>query len=81
MGVTTDNATSNITFAKLVEEWGNTQAISFNATENHLQCFAYVINLSVQEALHELEKKLNQVNFYCICFYLIFIYLFIILYI
>lgn len=81
MGVITDNTTSNITFAKLVEEWGNTQAISFNATENHLRCFAHVINLSVQEALHELEEKLNQINFYCICFYLIFIYLFIILYI
>ena len=59
----TDNAINNITFAKLVEEWRNTQAISFNATENYLWCFAHVINLSVQEALNKLEEKLKQVNF------------------
>ena len=57
----TDNATNNITFAKLIEEWGKTRAISFNATENHLRCFAHIINLSIQNVL--IKKNLKQVSF------------------
>ena len=53
MGVTTDNASNNITFidALAVEN-------PFFKKSNHFRCFAHVINLSVQEAL----KELNNVN-------------------
>ena len=56
MGVTTDNASNNLTF---INELSNENV--FFKKENHFRCFAHVINLSVQEALKELKKQLHQV--------------------
>jgi hypothetical protein len=56
MGVTTDNASNNLTF---IEELSKEN--DFFEKEMHFRCFAHVINLSVQEALKELDKQLNQV--------------------
>jgi hypothetical protein len=56
MGVTTDNASNNLTF---INELSKENV--FFKKENHFRCFAHVINLSVQEALKELKSQLNQV--------------------
>jgi hypothetical protein len=56
MGVTTDNASNNLTF---IDELSKENV--FFEKENHFRCFAHVINLSVQEALKELQIQLNQV--------------------
>jgi hypothetical protein len=56
MGVTTDNASNNFTF---IEELST--ANIFFEKEMHFRCFAHVINLSVQEALKELDTQLKQV--------------------
>ena len=57
MGVTTDNASNNITFINELSK----ENIFFKK-ENHFRCFAHVINLSVQEALKVLNSQLNQVG-------------------
>lgn len=57
MGLTTNNASNNLTF---VNELSKENV--FFKKENHFRCFAHVINLSVQEALKELNNQLNQVG-------------------
>lgn len=63
MGITTDNASNNLSFIKSLEEWGNLQAIPFSAEENHFRCLAHCINIGVQKALNILANKLQKVNF------------------
>ena len=75
MGITTDNASNNLTFVNLMADWGIFQSISFDATKNYFWCFAHVINLSVQNTLSVLNNKISQVKFcYYICnfFFMIF---------
>ena len=57
MGVTTDSASNNITFINALA-LVNT---SFKR-DNHFRCFAHVINLSVQEALKNLNDHLIKVR-------------------
>ena len=57
MGITTDNASNNFTFIDELKK----ENVSFQK-ENHFRCFAHVINLSVQEALKELDSQINQIN-------------------
>ncbi len=63
MGITTDNASNNNSFTRLLTTWANNNFISFNHEENHFGCFAHAINLSVQESLSYLNNELKQVNF------------------
>jgi hypothetical protein len=63
MGITTDNASNNLSFINLLVEWGKTQDISFDATENYFRYFAHIINLCIQKALKVLDDKLKQVSF------------------
>jgi hypothetical protein len=58
MGVTTDNASNNLTF---INELSKNNI--FFKKENHFRCFAHVINLSVQEALKVINNQLQQVGF------------------
>jgi hypothetical protein len=64
MGITTDNASNNLAFINLLVEWGKTQGISLNITDNHFRCFAHIINLCVQKALKVLDDKLKQVSLF-----------------
>ncbi|GES89785.1 zinc finger BED domain-containing protein RICESLEEPER 2-like [Rhizophagus clarus] len=54
MGITTDNASNNLTFVDALAKENN----SFQK-DNHFRCFAHVINLCVQDALKELDDKLK----------------------
>lgn len=62
MGITTDNASNNLSFINLLAEWGKTQAIFFDASDNHFRCFAHIINLAVQKALDILGIKLKKAS-------------------
>ena len=67
MGITTDNASNNITFIRSLNSWAIQKDISFD--ENlHFRCFAHIINLSVQEALSCLSKEISQVRLVIILF-------------
>ena len=63
MGITTDNASNNLSFIKSLEEWRNLQAISFDTEENHFQCLVHCINIGIQKTLNILSNKLQKVNF------------------
>jgi hypothetical protein len=52
MGITTDNASNNLTFIDALAK----ENIFFQK-ENHFRCFAHVINLCVQDILKELDNK------------------------
>ncbi|GES82328.1 zinc finger BED domain-containing protein RICESLEEPER 2-like [Rhizophagus clarus] len=57
MGITTDNASNNLTFVDALAKENN----SFQK-DNHFRCFAHVINLCVQDALKELDDKLSRLR-------------------
>jgi hypothetical protein len=61
LGVTTDNASNNITFIHSLNDWAKEHEISFDEAKNHFRCFAHVINLGVQSALTCLKNELSQV--------------------
>jgi hypothetical protein len=52
MGITTDNASNNLTFIDTLSK----ENPSFQK-ENHFRCFAHVINLCVQDALKDLDDR------------------------
>ena len=63
MDITTDNASNNRLFVCLLTEWTNNKLIFFNNDEYYFRCFAYVINLSIQNSLTYLNDDLRQVIF------------------
>ncbi len=63
MGITTDNASNNGLFVRLLTEWANDKLIFFNNDEYYFRCFAHVINLSVQNSLTYLNDDLRQIIF------------------
>ena len=63
MGIITNNASNNGLFVRLLTEWANDKLIFFNNDEHYFRCFAYVINLSVQNSLTYLNDDLRQVIF------------------
>lgn len=62
MGITTDNASNNITFIEELNKWAKNENI-FMEENNHFRCFAHVINLSVQETLNSLKNNLSKVMY------------------
>ena len=57
-GVTLDNASNNQVFINELSRWANENYVIFNK-ENHFRCFAYTINISIQEFLKELDQELS----------------------
>ena len=47
MEITTDNTTNNDIFIDSLTNWMDDNFISFDTTEKHFYCFAYILNLSV----------------------------------
>ena len=77
MGITTDNATNNITFINLLASWMDGFGIPFDEDEKHFRCFAHAINLGVHKALQKLDAKIKQVciaNLYSIYILLIIVF-------
>jgi hypothetical protein len=58
-----DNASNNaVVFIRLITNWAVDKRISFNKDNNHIRCFAYVINLSIQAALTCLKTEISKVK-------------------
>ena len=53
LGVTTDNASNNVSFCKHLER----AASGFKATDHHFRCVAHVLNLAVQAAIDHPDVK------------------------
>jgi hypothetical protein len=62
MGITTDNASNNLTFMSSLSLWAAEKVVNFNKKEQHIRCFAHSINLSVKEALSCLDNEISQVK-------------------
>ncbi|GES72958.1 zinc finger BED domain-containing protein RICESLEEPER 2-like [Rhizophagus clarus] len=61
LGITTDNASNNLTFINALSDWMKENDIFFDKN-NHFRCFAHVINISVQNALNPLKSNLSQLR-------------------
>ncbi|CAB5205912.1 unnamed protein product [Rhizophagus irregularis] len=55
LGVTTDNASNNITFLQAVEDELSKKFIRFESKDKHVRCLAHVMNLAAQQALTTLK--------------------------
>jgi len=55
MGITTDNATNNDVFIKMLEDSCRIKKIEFSAYNNHVRCLAHIINLAAQDSLSKLK--------------------------
>ncbi|CAB4403650.1 unnamed protein product [Rhizophagus irregularis] len=55
LGVTTDNASNNITFLQAVENELSKKFIRFESKDKHVRCLAHVMNLAAQQALTMLK--------------------------
>lgn len=62
MGITTDNASNNLTFMTSLSLWAAEKVVNFNKKEQHIRCFAHSINLSVKEALSCLDNEISLVK-------------------
>lgn len=62
MGITTDNASNNLTFMTSLSLWAAEKVVDFNKKEQHIRCFAHSINLSVKEALSCLDNEISLVK-------------------
>ncbi|CAB4413278.1 unnamed protein product [Rhizophagus irregularis] len=60
LGVTTDNASSNITFLKAVESDLSQRYIYYDSNDKHVRCLAHVINLAAQQVLTTLKATDND---------------------
>ncbi|GES74848.1 zinc finger BED domain-containing protein RICESLEEPER 2-like [Rhizophagus clarus] len=60
LGVTTDNASNNVTFLKAVEDDLSQKYIYFNSDDKHVRCLAHVINLAAQQTLTTLKTIEND---------------------
>lgn len=60
--VTTDNASSNSTFATKLAENTSGQPVPFDI-DNWIRCFAHIINLAVQAALNAIKLLLEKVYY------------------
>lgn len=59
LGITTDNASNNITFLRALENAFIENNIEFNAINQHVRCLAHIINLAVQKILQVLNAENN----------------------
>jgi hypothetical protein len=57
-----NNASNNAVFIHLITNWAVDKRIFFNKDNNHIRCFAHVINLSIQAALTCLETEISKVK-------------------
>ncbi|CAB4493214.1 unnamed protein product [Rhizophagus irregularis] len=55
LGVTTDNASNNITFLQVVEDELSKKFIRFESKDKHVHCLTHVMNLAAQQALTTLK--------------------------
>lgn len=55
MGITTDNATNNDVFIKMLEDSCKIKKIEFSAYNHHVRCLAHIINLAAQDSLSKLK--------------------------
>ncbi|CAB5356115.1 unnamed protein product [Rhizophagus irregularis] len=60
LGVTTDNASNNITFLKAVESDLSQRYIYYDSDDKHVRCLAHVINLAAQQVLTTLKATDND---------------------
>ncbi|CAB4474251.1 unnamed protein product [Rhizophagus irregularis] len=60
LGVTTDNASNNITFLKAVESDLSQKYIYYDSDNKHVHCLAHVINLAAQQVLTTLKATDND---------------------
>ncbi|CAB5202546.1 unnamed protein product [Rhizophagus irregularis] len=60
LGVTTDNASNNITFLKAVESDLFQRYIYYDSDDKHIRCLAHVINLAAQQVLTTLKATDND---------------------
>ncbi|GBC16860.2 zinc finger BED domain-containing protein 1-like [Rhizophagus irregularis DAOM 181602=DAOM 197198] len=60
LGVTTDNASNNITFLKAVESDLSQRYIYYDSDDKHIRCLAHVINLAAQQVLTTLKATDNN---------------------
>ncbi|GET04401.1 zinc finger BED domain-containing protein RICESLEEPER 2-like [Rhizophagus clarus] len=60
LGVTTDNASNNVTFLKAVEDDLSQKYIYFNSDDKHVRCLTHVINLAAQQVLTTLKAVKND---------------------
>ena len=56
MAVTTDNASNMESFALHLENICDSRGLMFNKENNHVHCFAHVINLASQDTLKHLHS-------------------------
>ena len=59
LGITTDNASNNLTFLQAVSFELSIDNIEFNNIDQHVRCLAHVMNLATQEALKSLKAISN----------------------
>ena len=57
LACTTDSATNNSTFASSLEALCHQENIKFKQNDQHIRCFAHIINLAAQEALKTLKAS------------------------
>ncbi|CAB5381884.1 unnamed protein product [Rhizophagus irregularis] len=60
LGVTTDNASNNVTFLKAVESNLSQKYIYYDSEDKHVRCLAHVINLAAQQVLTTLKATDND---------------------
>ncbi|CAB5352179.1 unnamed protein product [Rhizophagus irregularis] len=60
LGVTTDNASNNITFLKAVESDLSQRYIYYDSDDKHVRCLAHIINLVAQQVLTTLKATDND---------------------
>ncbi|CAB4496358.1 unnamed protein product [Rhizophagus irregularis] len=60
LGVTTDNASNNITFLKAVESDLSQRYIYYDSNDKHVCCLAHVINLAARQVLITLKATDND---------------------
>ncbi|CAB5193101.1 unnamed protein product [Rhizophagus irregularis] len=60
LGVTTDNASNNITFLKAVESDLSQRYIYYDSDDKHVRCLAHIINLAAQQVLTTLKATDND---------------------
>ncbi|CAB5194151.1 unnamed protein product [Rhizophagus irregularis] len=60
LGVTTDNASNNVTFLKAVESDLSQRYIYYDSEDKHVRCLAHVINLAAQQVLTTLKATDND---------------------
>ncbi|GBC14448.2 ribonuclease H-like protein [Rhizophagus irregularis DAOM 181602=DAOM 197198] len=60
LGVTTDNASNNVTFLKAVESDLSQRYIYYDSEDKHVRCLAHIINLAAQQVLTTLKATDND---------------------